>query len=254
MPKARSPKRDEAFNLWIQSGEKRFSRGILKDIAATLEVSESQIRKWKNQDDWDGKGGKGTLPIKSKAGKGNVTKKKRGGQPGNSNATGHEGVKDNRHNLKHGIYEKLYWDILTDEEKAMVNDIPTDEEQLFIDQIKLFTARERRLMSRIKEYSEKQGGLALESVVQRKLEIKGNVIEDNKQDQTETTTRTISTFEVITKLEGELTRVQGAKTKCIESLKQLRMERLKMSGESKGNEVVDDWIASVIGGEDDGEE
>lgn len=63
MPRARSPKRDEAYQLWLASeGKKK-----LKDIAAELGVSETQIRKWKNQDKWNGN-------VTNRV-KGNVTKK-----------------------------------------------------------------------------------------------------------------------------------------------------------------------------------
>ena len=55
MPRPRSPNRDKALQLWLDSGRKR----QLKDIAAELQVSEEQIRKWKNQDKWD----KVTLPF-----------------------------------------------------------------------------------------------------------------------------------------------------------------------------------------------
>lgn len=49
MPRARSPKRDKAYQLWFDSGKKK----KLKDIASDLGVSESQIRKWKKQDNWN---------------------------------------------------------------------------------------------------------------------------------------------------------------------------------------------------------
>ncbi len=63
MPRARSPKRNEAYQLWLASeGKKK-----LKDIAAELGVSETQIRKWKNQDKWNGN--------VTNYDKGNVTKK-----------------------------------------------------------------------------------------------------------------------------------------------------------------------------------
>ena len=64
MPRARSPNRDKAYELWNNSGQKK----PLKDIAKELGVSESQIRKWKNQDHW----GKVTLPNTIS----NVTNKK----------------------------------------------------------------------------------------------------------------------------------------------------------------------------------
>lgn len=62
MARPRSPNRDRAMQLWVESGKKR----ALKDIAAELQVSEEQVRKWKNQDKWD----KVTLPNSN----GNVTK------------------------------------------------------------------------------------------------------------------------------------------------------------------------------------
>lgn len=49
MPRARDPNRDKAFEIWKESkGEK-----LLKDIAAELGVSDTQIRKWKSQDKWE---------------------------------------------------------------------------------------------------------------------------------------------------------------------------------------------------------
>lgn len=64
VPRARSPKRDKAYQIWIKSNKTKTS----KEIAKELGVSESQIRKWKAQDKWNGNTGKKT--------KSDVTKKK----------------------------------------------------------------------------------------------------------------------------------------------------------------------------------
>ena len=64
VPRARSPKRDKAYQIWIKSNKTKTS----KEIAVELGVSESQIRKWKAQDKWNGNTGKKT--------KSDVTKKK----------------------------------------------------------------------------------------------------------------------------------------------------------------------------------
>lgn len=69
MARTRSPNRDKAYQLWIESGKKK----KLKDIAAELQVSESQVRKWKNQDHWEGEKEKVTLPNSN----GNVTIRKK---------------------------------------------------------------------------------------------------------------------------------------------------------------------------------
>lgn len=49
MPRARSPARDLAYKLWLESGKTR----ELKDIADELGVSASQVRNWKNLDNWE---------------------------------------------------------------------------------------------------------------------------------------------------------------------------------------------------------
>ncbi len=67
MPRARSPNRDKAFEIYKQhNGEI-----LLKDIATQLDAKDTQIRKWKFQDKWEEKL-KGTLPKNKR----NVTNKK----------------------------------------------------------------------------------------------------------------------------------------------------------------------------------
>jgi uncharacterized protein YjcR len=107
MPRARSPKRDEAYRIWLDSGGKK----KLKDIASDLGVSETQIRKWKNLDQWNG-----NVTNQSK---GNVTKRKRGGQPGNHNATGPPG---NKNAEKYGFFSKY----LPEETVSIIQEMPTD--------------------------------------------------------------------------------------------------------------------------------
>ncbi|MEG0384335.1 MAG: phage terminase small subunit-related protein [Solibacillus sp.] len=45
MARPRNTKRDEAFQIWLESK----GQMLLKDIAEQLDLSDSQIRKWKNQ-------------------------------------------------------------------------------------------------------------------------------------------------------------------------------------------------------------
>lgn len=72
MPRKRDPRRDKAFEIWKQSnGEKK-----LKDIASELDVSDTQVRKWKSQDKWNDKA-KGNVTNSKR----NVTKKERVPEP-----------------------------------------------------------------------------------------------------------------------------------------------------------------------------
>lgn len=122
MPRARSPKRDEAYQLWLASeGKKK-----LKDIAADLGVSETQVRKWKNQDKWNGN-------VTNQA-KGNVTKRKRGGQPGNKNSVGHGAPKGNQNATKHGLFSRYLPEDTRELFFSLDSEDPLD---LLWDQIKL---------------------------------------------------------------------------------------------------------------------
>lgn len=123
MPRQRSPKRDLAYRLWLESDKKK----KLKDIAAELEVSESQIRKWKNQDNWNGN-------VTNK-GKGNVTKRKRGGQPGNKNAVGGNQSAPLRNNNaeKFGFFRKY----LPEETVSIMEEMPKDPLDVLWGQIQI---------------------------------------------------------------------------------------------------------------------
>ncbi|MDD3157013.1 terminase small subunit [Anaeromusa sp.] len=61
MPRARSPERDKAYEIWRSSSGKK----PLKDIAEELGVSDVKVRKWKNTDKWDEKL-KGNVPKQVK--------------------------------------------------------------------------------------------------------------------------------------------------------------------------------------------
>lgn len=120
MPRARSPKRDQAYQIWIDSGGNK----KLKDIAAELEVSETQVRKWKNQDRWNSNV---TNPNS------NVTKRRHGGQPGNKNAAGHGAPKRNKNAEKYGFFSKY----LPEETVSIIQEMPEDPLDVLWDQIQI---------------------------------------------------------------------------------------------------------------------
>ena len=155
MARPRSPSRDKAMRLWFESGRKR----MLKDIAAELQVSEEQVRKWKNQDKWD----KVTLPN----GNSNVTKHK-GGQPGNRNAVGHGAPKRNNNAEKHGLFRKY----LPEEAFSIIQEMPVDPLDVLWDQIQIAYAdiiRAQQIM-----YVHTGGDKTIEKIAAQG----GNVIEE----------------------------------------------------------------------------
>ena len=122
MPRARSPKRDEAHQIWLASDGKM----KLKDIAADLGVSETQVRKWKNQDKWNGN-------VTNQM-NGNVTKQKRGAPKGNKNAVGHGAPKGNQNAVKHGLFSRYLPEDTREIFFSLDSEDPLD---LLWDQIKL---------------------------------------------------------------------------------------------------------------------
>lgn len=122
MTRSRSPKRDKAYQLWLASDGKK----KLKDIAAELEVSETQVRKWKNQDKWNGN-------VTNQM-KGNVTKRKPGAPKGNKNAVGHGAPKGNQNATKHGLFSRYLPEDTREIFFSLDSEDPLD---LLWDQIKL---------------------------------------------------------------------------------------------------------------------
>lgn len=103
-----------------QSDNRRKARGIYeehngqisnREIAGILGCSEKSVSGWKCKDNWTGK--IRSTSIKKER---STPKRKRGGQPGNKNATGPPG---NRHAEKHGFFTK--W--LPEETMAIMDEI-----------------------------------------------------------------------------------------------------------------------------------
>lgn len=236
MPRARSPNRDKAFELWKESGKNR----TLKEIAQELGVSESQVRKWKNLDKWDEAQ---ALPNVTKSignaaeSKGNVTieektpKRKRGGQKGNQNR------------YVHGLYANPTMDMIPQEELNRLSQMNFDNPaELLIDEIMLLTVRERQLMESIQKYQDQKNGLSLDGVTRRVVENEG--ARDSRSKQVETTTRTRDVFDVIQKLQAELTKVQKEKRQYLSELRILRTQKAQMPKEENTHERILQEISS----------
>lgn len=267
MPRAPSEKMIEA--------EKLFNDGMaMVEIAKKLGVSDGTVRSWKNRYGWGDKSKKNNRNVAKKDGKKTATlqKKKKGGQPGNKNSKGASKGKGNPNPVpppdmtKHGGYVPVFMDALDEDEQVLVATISQDVEQQFIEQIQLFSIRERRILKAINKYREQKGDVSIANITKfedkrvfknqeeeteynrrQKIKVdKGDILPGKSYSiQTHTTNKDI----VIARLEQELSTVQGKKTKAIEALSKLKLEKAKIKNENAGNEVVDDWIAAVLGEE-----
>ena len=203
-------------------------------------------------------------------------KKRRGAPAKNSNAVGNSGGAPvgNTNAHIHGGYSPVYWDTLTDEEKALLDNEKPDSETLLREEIDLLSIRERRILGRIRKitaFDEKApGGMGLvvagvirnedkrefdspedkelyEAAQRAKIE-SGNLLPGRKYNAT---TRTEATYDVIHRLEEALTRCQAQKQKCIRNLMELQAAQLEQS-EIEDLDSVEDMIygADSDGGKD----
>ncbi len=266
MARKRDSRRDQAKLIWIDSnGEK-----LLKDIAADLGVSDSQIRKWKSIDKWSD-----DLKSNVTNDKSNVTNSI-GAPVGNENAKGNRGnsraspPKGNKNALKTGEFETIYYDLLSDDEKAIYSADFSLADRLNQD-IQELTMRKYRMMKRIKNA---ENGLDL--VESEKLyELRGRKqyvdsvkggkkisIEVPQVTMTEMKEKSIRKIEDILRIEDALTRISNQLTRTIKQLeeitlnekrmqvfdaqiKKLKAETNEIGGASSGDEVKD-WKQAVI--------
>lgn len=239
MPRVSRKKKIEA--------ERLFCKGMkLTDIAKSLKVSEGTVRSWKNRGNWEEKILKKTpykITTKEVEKDTALQKKKQGGQIGNKNAE------------THGAYSKTYWNTLDEEELDLIDSMTDAEEEQLIMQLQMFSIRERRFMKNIKKYQEieqENQGLAVEEVSKTKniedlINKDGESIASGKYKKVKerTVTKTKSVMNSIMALEAELTKIQRAKTKAIDALARIRLEKQKLESEKTDNDIVDDWIEAA---------
>ena len=223
-------------------------------------ISVNTIKSWIKRDKAKKEKPVADAPQKKE---GAPAKRKRGAPLGNKNAEGAGAPEGNKNALKHGGYSAVYWDAIDEEEMDIVNGVPDDEEQLLLEQIALFSIRERRLLKAIAKYKEAKGGQYIVGVTnsedKRKFKdeeeekLYNDIVDEKvkKKDRLpgqrySIQTSTSSTIDLISRLERELTSIQSKKTKAIESLAKLRLEKQKIEGESKGNEFVRTWAENVM--------
>lgn len=255
--------------------KKMYQSGMsLADIAKKMRVPNGTVRSWKNRYDWDGKrvADSATQNVEKNVEK-NATrpKRKRGAQPGNQNAkwgpgNPHPTVKNPA--LKHGGYSAVNWDTLYDDEKELYDSIPDDEELLLVEEIRISIIRERRLIKAINKYIDANGDMVITEST--RTETKREF--ENKEEEEEfrrIRQRRIDNGDVLpgrayqeevksenkdmirARLEQELSTVQNRKTKAIEALSKIRIEREKIEGDFVSEEV-DDWIAACLEDEPNG--
>lgn len=122
----------------IEKAKDMYLKGVkLVEIASQLNLPEGTVRRWKCTHKWDSE----CSDKKSER-----SERKKGGQPGNKNATGPPG---NKNAVRTGEFETLFFNTLNQEEQQLTSMIGLDKEQLLLQEIQLLTVREYRMLHRI---------------------------------------------------------------------------------------------------------
>ncbi|MEK4195997.1 phage terminase small subunit-related protein [Paenibacillus sp. FSL L8-0323] len=245
MGRERSPERDKAKQMWLESG----GTMKLKDIAAALVVGENKVRKWKSIDHWEEElkwnvppVSKGSVPIEMKGnaphrgapkGNKNAVGNRGGAPPGNQNAKGNSGGAGgpfgNKKAVTTGEHETIWLDALTETEQQLIDQVDTDPIIQANESLYLLTIRERRMMHRIKSLmdglSETERSVlyemkAIKEVAEIHDEKTGitKKIPHNRNEMMESKIeeKGFRKIDDIVKLEEALTRIQDKKIRAIE--------------------------------------
>lgn len=142
MPQTQTEKRETAKRLYVESGGKI----TLKEVAEKVGVPPSTLSGWKKSEQWDS-----LLKRKPR-------KKKRPASKGNQRAAKpHPSQVDNKNALKTGRYEVLKYSSMTDDEKAIMEEVrrQTDQIQMQVALIGELEVREARMYARIENLRRK---------------------------------------------------------------------------------------------------
>lgn len=210
-----------------EQAHKDYIKGLSnKEIAHKYQVSESTVRSWKNRY-WSKEvlqQTRGNVATKNK----NVAtgkKLKRGAQPNNKNAVGNSGggaPKGNKNNWKHGIYEKLLFETLSDDEKELLLDLDIDEEKELKMTLRLYDTKIIRLNLLIKNTMEKSSTLNIGGISKKEE------YDSEKLISKSITTDTISSSDLILRYENEIQTYTRQKVRCLETLIKLGFDRYKL--------------------------
>ncbi|ELB51531.1 hypothetical protein OKI_03848 [Enterococcus faecium EnGen0038] len=256
MARQRDPRRNEAKKIWLESDGKK----QLKEVASELNVSDSQVRKWKSQDKW-------SAELKSNVtnGKSNVTNQ--GGAPlGNQNAKGNKGNSrasppvGNKNALKTGEYETIFFETLSDEEKDIYSSLNDDPSFTLSEEIRLLKIRQLRMMKRIQQAEAGLNDEEVERLQQlrniktpldvggKKLEIKREVMQD-----VQITRKTRRKIDDILSIEDSLTRISNQLSRAIKQLSELSVQGKRAALMTAQAEKLNAEIRELNGGEDEPE-
>lgn len=150
----------------------------------------------------------------------------KGNQNAKSNKGGHA-PPNNKNAITTGEYEKIYTDVLTEEEKELfknykISDIDNLLMEEYMAEYKLLTIREVRMLRRIRKLEKADKDMTI-----------GHIQKKNSDGAIETVTEAEATVDKIQRIEDGLTRVTEAKRKSRENMIKLGFSKRELELKEK---------------------
>ncbi|NWL89580.1 terminase [Paenibacillus sp. 79R4] len=247
MARERSPDRDKAKQMWLESG----GTMKLKDIAAALSVGDSKIRKWKSLDNWEAEL-KGSAPSESKGnaprrgapkGNKNAVGNRGGAPPGNQNAMGNKGGQGgppgNKKAVTTGEHESILLDTLDDDERVLFDAVRTEPLEQINNDIRICDIRIRRMMLRLQRV---RSGEESKSTDRKYQMVEGSEGKPPELREVERVEKERAKLERELAIEDALTRVLDKKTKLLE------LKHKMLVDEAPPEETEDDGFMDALKG------
>lgn len=207
----------------IKKIKKDYKKGMkYKDIMSKYNITQPELRSIIRNNRW-----------------------KRTKNEGHKNALGNKGgngaPEENKNAVVTGEYENIYKDVLEEDELELYENYEiNDAEQLLIEEYKILTIREKRMLQRIKDIKSRGKDMTI------------NYIRNEKGKSTKTITDAEPTINLIQRIEDGLTRVQEAKRRCIDSLLRLNNDDDRNLNENiKTNTLLESINRQLGGGRND---
>lgn len=209
----------------IKKIKKDYKKGMkYKDIMSKYNITQPELRSIIRNNKW-----------------------KRTKNEGHKNALGNKGgngaPEENKNAVVTGEYENIYKDVLEEDELELYENYEiNDAEQLLIEEYKILTIREKRMLQRIKDIKSRGKDMTI------------NYIRNEKGKSTKTITDAEPTINLIQRIEDGLTRVQEAKRKVLESLAKLNTteDDRTLNVNLVGNNSILESINRQLGGGSNG--
>lgn len=178
--------------------------------------------------------------------KNKLTRSKSEIQKGNQNAIGNSGghgTEGNKNAVTTGEYENIFSSVLDDDENTIMQGSSKGTRATLLEELKILTIREKRMLSRIKTLKDKNRDLTITKM---------------QKNQDNNSTEAQNTLLLISKIEDGLTRVQESKRRMLDLLYRIEcddgaiVETPNETELKKNTNILDSISKQLLGGDTNG--